>query len=120
MRFTENESKRALRQSPAARELEVINLNQRLAFSPREAGVLVGKSGTYIYRQIYAGRIKPISDCGRMIIPRAELDRFLARTAEYSGEAIRGKSSNGERQGSQAFPRKKSAAFVCKQSEAAK
>jgi hypothetical protein len=88
MQGTEKGSKRALRQSPVARKSQVINLAQRLAFSPREAGVLVGKSGTYIYRQIYSGRIKPISDCGRMMIPRAELDRFLSRTAEYNGHAL--------------------------------
>jgi hypothetical protein len=60
---------------------------QRLAFTPFECGVLMGKSATYVYRQIYAGRIQPISDCGRIMIPRSELDRFLARTAQYNPQS---------------------------------
>ena len=60
---------------------------QRLAFTPFECGVLMGKSATYVYRQIYAGRIQPISDCGRIMIPRIELDRFLARTAQYNPQS---------------------------------
>jgi hypothetical protein len=75
-----------------ASDAEALHLNQRLAFSPREAGVMVGKSATYIYRQIYAGRIKPIADCGRMMIPRTELDRFLPRAAEYNGKSENGKA----------------------------
>jgi hypothetical protein len=57
----------------------------------------MGKSATYVYRQIYAGRIKPISDAGRLMIPRSELDRFLARTAEYNpqGKPKSGPAENG-------------------------
>ncbi len=57
---------------------------QRLAFTPFECGVVLGKSATFVYRQIYAGRLKPISDAGRMMIPRSELDRFLSRAAQYN------------------------------------
>ena len=60
---------------------------QRLAFTPFECGVVLGKSATFVYRQIYAGRLKPISDAGRMMIPRSELDRFLARAAEYNPQS---------------------------------
>ena len=52
--------------------------------SAGEFAVVIGRSPTYAFRQIYAGRIKPISDAGRMMIPRSELDRFLARAAEYN------------------------------------
>jgi hypothetical protein len=44
----------------------------------------MGKSQTYIYRQIYAGRLRPIADCGRLMISREELLRFLSRGAEYN------------------------------------
>jgi hypothetical protein len=120
MQSSEKVGKRALRQSPVARKSRVINLAQRLAFSPGEAGVLVGKSGTYIYRQIYSGRIKPIADCGRMMIPRAELDRFLSRTAEYNGGAITSTAGDGDGQSSHPSAQKKRAAVVGKQSEAAR
>jgi hypothetical protein len=59
-------------------------LSERLALSPREFAAALGKSATFAYRQIYAGRIKPISDCGRMMISRSEIDHFLARAAEYN------------------------------------
>ena len=87
MKRKEVSSQRAQTQSRATRKLKPIvlsDLTGRLAFSPREAGAVVGKSPTYIYRQFYAGRLKPISDCGRMMISRAELERFLARGAEYN------------------------------------
>jgi len=75
-------SQRAQTQSRAARER--IDINQRFGFSPKEFGEANGKSATWAYRQIYAGRIKPISDCGRLIIPRSEVEQFLSRAAEYS------------------------------------
>jgi hypothetical protein len=78
--------KRAHTQLRAAHkpETKTITLSERLALSPREFGAALGKSATYGYRQIYAGRIKPITDCGRMMITRAEIDRFLSRAAEYN------------------------------------
>jgi helix-turn-helix protein len=68
------QSQRAQTQSRAARE--PVNLGERLAFSPKEFAAALGKSPTYAYRQIYAGRIKPISDAGRLLIPRVEVDAF--------------------------------------------
>jgi hypothetical protein len=69
-------------QSRAARE--PIDLNQRLALSPREFGTALGKSATFGYRAIYRGWVKPIADCGRLMIPISEVHRFLARAAEYN------------------------------------
>jgi hypothetical protein len=87
-------SQRAQTQSRAARE--PIDLNQRFGFSPKEFGQANGKSATWAYRQIYAGRIRPISDCGRLIIPRAEVDRFFARAGEYNPQPkARGAGENG-------------------------
>jgi Helix-turn-helix domain len=63
---------------------EPISLNERAAFSPAEFAAICGRSPTWAYRQIYAARIKPISDCGRLLIPRDELDSFLSRKAEYN------------------------------------
>ena len=74
-------SQRAQTQSRVARE--AIPLDKRVAFSPAEFAALCGRSPTWAYRQIYAGRIKPIS-FGRLLIPRSELDSFLARKAEYN------------------------------------
>jgi hypothetical protein len=69
---------------------EPIPLTERAAFSPAEFAALCGRSPTWAYRQIYAGRIKPISDCGRLLIPRSEVDLFLARKVEYNPATIGG------------------------------
>jgi hypothetical protein len=79
---------RAQTQSRVARE--PIPLGERAAFSPAEFAALCGRSPTWGYRQIYAGRINPISGCGRLLIPRSEVDSFLARKAEYNPVTIGG------------------------------
>lgn len=87
---------RAQTQLRAAREPQRINLNERLSFSPTEFGQANGRSATWGYRQIYARKVRVISDCGRLLIPRSEVERFLARAAEYNPEA---KSTKNERGG---------------------
>jgi hypothetical protein len=63
---------------------KAIPLDKRVAYSPAEFAALFGRSPTWGYRQIYAARIKPISDCGWLLIPRSEVDSFLARKAQYN------------------------------------
>lgn len=82
MQQNASHGERAQTQSRVARE--PISLNERLGYSPGEFGALFGRSPTWAYRQCYAGRIRPISDCGRLLIPRSEVDSFLARKAEYN------------------------------------
>jgi hypothetical protein len=72
----------ASRRRPAAREQ--IPFANRLGYSAAEFAGLFGRSATWGYRQIYAGRVKPISDCGRILVPRSEVDSFLARRSEYN------------------------------------
>jgi len=69
-------------QSRAARGS--IPFSERLAFTASEFGNLFGRSATWAYRQIYAGRVKPIFDCGRILVPRSEIDSFLSRRREYN------------------------------------
>jgi hypothetical protein len=96
MKAETSQRQRAQTQSRAAREPRPINLSERLAFSPREFAAALGKSATFVYRQIYAGRIRPISDCGRMMISRSEVDRFLSRAAEYNPQPKgKGDGQNG-------------------------
>ena len=85
MQHDKQRTNRAQARVRAARE--PISLSDRLAFSPAEFAGLCGRSATYGYRQIYAGRVKPISDAGRMLIPRSEVDAFLARAAGYNPQA---------------------------------
>src|SRR5439155_16280978 len=81
---------RAQTQSRAAHK--PVSLNDRFGFSPAEFAALNGKSTTWGYRRIYHGDVKVISTAGRILIPRSEVDRFLARTAEYNPQT---KSNSG-------------------------
>src|SRR5260370_30493013 len=64
--------------------LPPVPLSDRAAYSPAEFAALCGRSPTWAYRQIYAGRLKPLTECGRLLIPRSEVDAFLSRKSEYN------------------------------------
>ncbi len=57
----------------------------RVAFSPGEFAALFGKSQTWGYRQIYAGKVKTITEVGRILIPAAEVERVLGKAEIYNG-----------------------------------
>ncbi len=57
----------------------------RVAFSPGEFAELFGKSQTWGYRQIYAGKVKAITQHGRILIPAAEVDAILKTAGVYDG-----------------------------------
>ena len=78
----EDHGQRAQSLSAVAREL--IPFTERVALSPAEFAALCGRSPTWAYRLLYAGRVKAIADCGRLLIPRSEVGSFLARKAEYN------------------------------------
>lgn len=59
---------------------------QRVAFSPGEFASLFGKSQTWGYRQIYAGKVKAITEHGRILIPAKEVERLLASAGIYNGQ----------------------------------
>ena len=61
------------------------SLLQRVAYSPGEFAKLFGKSQTWGYRQIYAGKVKAITEHGRFMVPSAEVERILGSAAEYTG-----------------------------------
>ena len=62
---------------------------KRVAFSPGEFAALFGKSQTWGYRQIYAGKVKTITQHGRILIPAADVERILAEAGIYNGEKKR-------------------------------
>ncbi len=61
----------------------------RVAFTPAEFAAMFGKSQTWGYRQIYAGKVKTITQHGRILIPAAEVERILAEAGIYNGEKKR-------------------------------
>jgi hypothetical protein len=64
-----------------------IPLAERTGLSPSEFSLLFGKQKVWGYRQIYLGRVKTVTQFGRMMIPRSEVDRILATAAPYNGKA---------------------------------
>jgi len=57
----------------------------RVAFKPKEFAALFGKSQTWGYRQIYDGKVKAITEYGRMLIPASEVERVLGEAGIYDG-----------------------------------
>ncbi|MGI8957334.1 MAG: helix-turn-helix domain-containing protein [Chthoniobacterales bacterium] len=49
-----------------------------------ELATALGKSPTFVYRALYAGKIRPLADAGRLLISRDQIEAFLARTEEYN------------------------------------
>lgn len=59
---------------------------QRVAYSPGEFAALFGKSQTWGYRQIYAGKVKAITEHGRILVPASEVERILGSAGRYEGQ----------------------------------
>ena len=62
---------------------------KHVGFSPGEFAELFGKSQTWGYRQIYAGKVKTITQHGRILIPAADVERILGEAGIYNGEKKR-------------------------------
>jgi len=55
----------------------------RAAYSPAEFAAAFGKSPTWAYRLLYSGKIKAITNLGRLLIPASEMHRLLETTTRY-------------------------------------
>ena len=57
-----------------------MNIPDKVAFTPVEFATLFGKERTWAYRQLYAGRVKAITEYGRTLIPRVEVESACGHT----------------------------------------
>jgi hypothetical protein len=71
------------------------SVTHQVGLSPAEAGVACGKSPTWAYRKIYAGKFRVITADGRMLIPRSELEHYLAGAEIYNPQPKKGVDGNG-------------------------
>jgi hypothetical protein len=56
----------------------------RLAYTPAEAGLAIGRHPSWIYRRIYDGELRVSASFGtRAMIPAAELERFVNTLGDY-------------------------------------
>lgn len=77
----------------------VVPLSERAAYTPSEFAALHGKSPTWGYRQIYAGRVRVITGLGGlMMIPASELKRLQseAHPLEFRRRPRHFKGSNSK------------------------
>ena len=56
----------------------------RAAYSPSEFAASCGRHPSWAYRLLYGGKIKALTDLGRILIPASELERVLATATPYN------------------------------------
>src|SRR6266511_3973477 len=66
--------------------IQTTSRDRRLAYSPAEFASLFGRHQTWGYSQLYKGNVRAITKCGRIMIPRSEVDRLLNSATKYDGK----------------------------------
>lgn len=62
---------------------------EKLTYTPSEFAELFGKERTWAYRQLKAGKVQAITELGRTLIPKTEVDRVLAEAGRYLGASAK-------------------------------
>jgi hypothetical protein len=57
--------------------------SHRAAYSPKEFAASCGRHPSWAYRLLYGGKIRAISELGRLLIPASELQRVLNLAQPY-------------------------------------
>jgi helix-turn-helix protein len=55
----------------------------RVAYSPAEFAAACGRHPSWAYRLLYGGKIRAITELGRLLIPASELQRILSLAQPY-------------------------------------
>jgi len=55
----------------------------RVAYSPAEFAASCGRHPSWAYRLLYGGKIRAITELGRILIPASELQRVLGLAQPY-------------------------------------
>jgi predicted site-specific integrase-resolvase len=64
-------------------------LSEKAVLTPTEFAALFGRTYTWAYRQIYAGKVQVLTQLGRMMIPKSEVECLLAEKEVYNGRPPR-------------------------------
>jgi len=62
-----------------------MNREEKVTYTPAEFAALFGKSQSWAYRQLYAGKINGITEFGRVMIPASEVEKVLGTAGRYLG-----------------------------------
>lgn len=58
---------------------------EKVTYTPAEFAEVFGRERTWAYRQLYAGKVQAITELGRTLIPKSEVDRLLGEVGRYLG-----------------------------------
>src|ERR1051325_10275686 len=81
MQCSTSHRQRAQTQSRVARGS--IPLTERLGYSPAEFAASCGRHPSWAYRLLYGGKIRAVTQLGRILIPATELQRVLSLAQRY-------------------------------------
>jgi hypothetical protein len=68
----------------------------RVAYSPAEFAASFGRDPSWAYRLLYGGKIRAITELGRILIPASELERVLGFAQPYDPKPRKPKTQNEE------------------------
>jgi hypothetical protein len=69
---------------------------RRAAYSPKEFAELCGRHSSWAYRLLYGGKVRALTDLGRILIPASELERVLSLAQPYDPKPKRKPQSESE------------------------
>jgi hypothetical protein len=69
---------------PPAGAVNPAKSTKRAAYSPTEFAASCGRHPSWAYRLLYGGKIRALTDLGRILIPASELERVLSGAAPYN------------------------------------
>lgn len=73
---------------------------EKVTYTPTEFAAVFGKERTWAYRQLYAGKVQAVTDLGRTLIPKSEVDRLLKEAGRYVGAGAKVRKSKAGAEGS--------------------
>jgi len=68
----------------------------RAAYSPAEFAATCGRHASWAYRLLYSGKIRAITELGRLLIPASELERVLSLARLYDPKPQKTKSQQSD------------------------
>ena len=69
---------------------------KRAAYSPAEFAASCGRHPSWAYRLLYAGKVRALTDLGRVLIPASELERLLSYAEPYNPQPRKPKARLAE------------------------
>jgi hypothetical protein len=74
---------------PMKKLINDLPLSEKAVLTPTEFAALFGRTYTWAYRQIYAGKVQVLTQLGRIMIPKSEVERLLLDKQVYNGKPTR-------------------------------